>query len=376
MRLALDVSAVPSRPVGAGVYTVNLVRALAALGEAELHLVTRRRVGRHWADVAPDAICHPSVPDSRPARLAWEQARAPRLAARWGIDVWHGPYSTLPLRLAGPGVVTIHDLTYFEHPEWHERSEAVVLRRVIRAAVARAAAVVAVSAAIGEALADGLAPRAPVVTIPHGVDHGRFHPGYPGDADDLHTLAGLGVRPPYVAFLGTMELRKAVPTLVDAFARVAGDRPELRLVLAGPDGGGSEVVRAAVTASGVATRMIRVRWVPDAALPALYRQAAVVASPSLEEGFGLPALEALACGAPLVTTAGSPMEALAGDAALVVPPGNAGALAWALRRVLDDPQMGARLRRLGPEAASTYTWEASAKAHLEAYRLAAGPGAT
>jgi glycosyltransferase involved in cell wall biosynthesis len=129
-----------------------------------------------------------------------------------------------------------------------------------------------------------------------------------------------------------------------------------------------------VAGSGVATRVVRVRWVPDGALPALFRQAAAVAYPSLEEGFGLPALEALACGAPLVTTAGSPMEAVAGEAALVVPAGNSGALAWALRRVLDDPGMDARLRRAGPEAASTYTWEASAKAHLEAYRLAARPG--
>ncbi|MDQ3947099.1 MAG: glycosyltransferase family 4 protein, partial [Actinomycetota bacterium] len=322
------------------------------------------------AEAAPGATCHAVVPAARPARLAWEQTRASGLAVRHGVDVWHGPHYTLPLRLAGPGVVTVHDLTFFEHPEWHERSKIVFFRRIIRAAVARAAAVVAVSAATAEALSEVLAPEAPVLTIPHGVDHGRFHPGPPGDTGDLRTLAGLGVRPPYIAFVGTMEPRKAVPVLVDAFARLAADRPELRLVVAGRDGWGSEAVRAAVAGSGVATRVVRVRWVPEPALPALFRQAAAVAYPSLEEGFGLPALEALACGAPLVTTAGSPMEAVAGEAALVVPPGNAGALAWALRRVLDDAGMDTRLRRAGPEAASTYTWEASAKAHLEAYRLA------
>jgi glycosyltransferase involved in cell wall biosynthesis len=370
VRLALDVSAVPARPVGAGVYTLNLVRALAALGEADLHLVARRGDGRRWAEAAPGATCHAVVPAARPARLAWEQARGSGFAVRHGVDVWHGPHYTLPLRLAGPGVVTVHDLTFFEHPEWHERSKIVFFRRIIRAAVARAAAVVAVSAATAEALSEVLAPEAPVLTIPHGVDHGRFHPGPPGDTGDLRTLAGLGVRPPYIAFVGTMEPRKAVPVLVDAFARLAADRPELRLVVAGRDGWGSEAVRAAVAGSGVATRVVRVRWVPEPALPALFRQAAAVAYPSLEEGFGLPALEALACGAPLVTTAGSPMEAVAGEAALVVPPGNPGALAWALRRVLDDAGMDTRLRRAGPEAASTYTWEASAKAHLEAYRLA------
>jgi glycosyltransferase involved in cell wall biosynthesis len=371
MRLALDVSAVPARPVGAGVYTVNLVRALSALGEADLHLVARRGDAQRWAEAAPGATCHPCVPAARPARLTWEQALAPRLAARHGIDIWHGPHYTLPLRLARPGVVTIHDLTFFEHPEWHERSKVVFFRRMIRAAVARAAAVVAVSAGTAEAVSEVLAPEAPVLTIPHGVDHGRFHPGHAGDAGDLRALAGLGVRPPYIAFVGTMEPRKAVPVLVEAFARLAAERPDLRLVLAGRDGWGSEAVRAAVAGSGLATRVVRVRWVPEGALPSLFRQAAAVAYPSLEEGFGLPALEALACGAPLITTAGSPMEAVAGEAALVVPAGNSGALAWALRRVLDDPEMDARLRRAGPEAASTYTWEASAKAHLEAYRLAA-----
>ncbi len=375
MRLALDVSAVPARPVGAGVYTLNLVRALAALGEAELHLVARRDDGRRWAELAPDATCHASAPAARPGRLVWEQARAPALAARHGTDVWHGPHYTLPLRLAAPGVVTVHDLTFFEHPEWHERSKVVFFQRIIRAAVARAAAVIAVSAATADALADVLTPRAPVLTIPHGVDHGRFHPGQPGDAGDLRTLGALGVRPPYIAFVGTMEPRKAIPVLVDAFAPLAAERPELRLVLAGRDGWGSEAVRDAVARSGAATRVIRARWVPDEALPALFRQAAAVAYPSLEEGFGLPALEALACGAPLVTTAGSPMEGVAGEAALVVPAGNSGALAWALRRILDDPEMEARLRRAGPEAASTYTWEGSAKAHLEAYRLAASGGA-
>ncbi len=371
MRLVLDVSAVPARPVGAGVYVVNLVRALGAMGEAELHLVARRGDRRRWGELAPDATCHAIVPDTRLARLAWEQSRAHTLAARHGADVWHGPHYTLPLRLAGPGVVTVHDLTFFQHPEWHERSKVVFFRRMIRAAVDRAAAIIAVSASTAAAVSQVLAPAAPVLTVPHGVDHGRFHPRPPGDDGDLRLLAGLGVRPPYVAFVGTMEPRKAVPGLVEAFSQLAADRSELRLVLAGRDGWGTDAVRAAVAASGVATRVVRVRWVPDEALPALFRQAAVVAYPSLQEGFGLPALEALACGAPLVTTFGSPMAAVAGDAALVVPPGNPGALAWALRRILDDVDTAARLRRTGPEAASTYTWEASAKAHLEAYRLAA-----
>jgi glycosyltransferase involved in cell wall biosynthesis len=374
VRLLLDVSAVPDRPGGAGVYTCRLAEALDRLGQCDLQLLARLGDGERWHRLAPGAAVHAVVPGARPARLAWEQLRAPHVAARLGIDVWHGPHYTIPLRLRVPAAVTVHDLTFFDHPEWHERSKVAFFRRMIPAGTRRAAAIVAVSGATARAIDELLEPAAPVLTIAHGVDHDRFRPGPPGDPADLAVLDPLGVRPPYVAFVGTIEPRKAVPTLVEAFARVAAEHPDLRLVLAGADGWGTEAARAAVAASGVATRILRVRWVPDDALPALLRQAAAVAYPSHEEGFGLPALEALACGAPLVTTADSPMAEVAGAAALLVPPGNAGALAWALNRVLSDHEVAGRLRRDGPGAAAPYTWETSARLHLDAYRLAVKVG--
>src|SRR5581483_3201363 len=374
MRLLLDVSAGPAQPAGAGVYTCRLAAELDRLGACDLHLLARRGDGDRWAELAPGATVHAAVPAPRPARLAWEQTRAPAFAARLGVDVWHGPHYTVPLRLSVPAVVTVHDLTFFDHPEWHERSKVAFFRRMIPAGAARAAAIVAVSRATAEAVTETLEPAAPVLTIAHGVDHGRFRPAPPGDPADLALLDPLGVRPPYVAFVGTIEPRKAVPVLVEAFARLAGDHPGLRLVLAGADGWGTEEARAAVAASGVATRIVRVRWVPDEALPALFRQAEVVAYPSHEEGFGLPALEALACEAP--------MADVAGPAALLVPAGNAGALTWALNRVLNDADLARRLRDEGPRSAAPYTWEASARLHLDAYRLAlkvaeegAGPAA-
>jgi glycosyltransferase involved in cell wall biosynthesis len=370
VRLLLDVSAVPDRPAGAGVYTCRLAEAVDRLGECELHLLARRGDDARWRQLARGGTVHALVPPARPARLVWEQVRAPAVATRLGVDVWHGPHYTVPLRLAVPAVTTIHDLTFFDHPEWHERSKVLFFRRMIPASSARAAAIVAVSGATATAIEEALEPEAPILTIAHGVDHDRFRPAAPGDLTDLAVLDPLGVRPPYIAFVGTIEPRKAVPTLVEAFARLAGDHPGLRLVLAGADGWGTEEARAAIAASGVATRIVRVRWVPDGALPALLRQAAAVAYPSHEEGFGLPALEALACGAPLVTSSESPMAEFAGPAALLVPPGNAGALAWALNRVLTDPEEAARLRREGPKSAAPYTWEASARLHLDAYRLA------
>jgi glycosyltransferase involved in cell wall biosynthesis len=207
-----------------------------------------------------------------------------------------------------------------------------------------------------------------IVVIPHGVDHARFHPEA-DDSCDVARLDALGVRAPYVAFLGTIEPRKDVASLVGAFARLASAQPDLRLVVAGGRGWDDDAVRTAIERSGVAHRIVRTGYLPDDTVPALLRRASVVVYPSLEEGFGLPALEALACGAPLVSTTGSSIEEFVGDAGLLVPPGDPDALAGALERAL-DPTVAADLARRGPVQVAGYTWEAAAAAHVDAYRHA------
>jgi glycosyltransferase involved in cell wall biosynthesis len=305
--------------------------------------------------------------------LAWEQLVLPSSVDRWSLDVYHGPHYTMPQRARVPKVVTVHDCTYFDHPEWHERSKAVFFRRAISVAARRADAIVCVSAVTEARLRAVCDVQAPVVVAPHGVDLTRFR----ADADegDAPVLRSIGVDPerPFVAFLGTIEPRKGVAPLVRAFDRVADRHPDAVLVLAGQPGwGGEEVVRS-VGAARARSRITRLGYVPDRTVPPLLRRATVVAYPSLEEGFGLPALEALACGAPLITTAGSAMAEVAGDAAVLVPAGDEPALAAAIDDALagggiDDP--AAARRRRGIERAAGYTWAASADRHLAAYRTA------
>jgi glycosyltransferase involved in cell wall biosynthesis len=193
-----------------------------------------------------------------------------------------------------------------------------------------------------------------------------------GGADDLRALARYGIRPPFVASAGPIEPRKNLPALVAAFARVAGASPDLRLVLSGGDGWGAAQVRDAIGASGVATRVVRPGYIDDRALPALFRRAEAVAYPSHEEGFGMNALEALACGAPLITTQGSAIEEVVDGAALLVAPEDHAALEQALGRVLHDPALVADLRRAGPARARAFTWERSVGDHIAAYRSVAG----
>jgi len=261
----------------------------------------------------------------------------------------------------------VHDLTFFDHPEWHERAKVPFFRRMIRASARRADAIICVSEFTATRFREILDPRAPVAVAHHGVDHTRFRAD--GDErDDLARLAHRGITPPFVAFVGTLEPRKDLPTLVAAFAPLARDRADLRLAIVGGDGWGSEAVRAAIAESGMATRVVRTGYVDDDVVPALYRRASAVAYAPYEEGFGVPALEALACGAPLVTTSGSAPAEVVGTAALIVPPHDQAALGAALRRLADDTNLAATLRRAGPERARGYTWDRSVETHVAVYR--------
>jgi glycosyltransferase involved in cell wall biosynthesis len=373
LSLSLDVSAVPTRPVGAGRYTIDLATALSARDDITLTVWARRGDASRWRDlgVAPaSTTVRARAPERRPARLAWEQARLPSLLRAESVDVHHGPHYTMPERARVPCVVTIHDLTFLDHPEWHERSKVVVFRRAIGVAARRADAIVCVSGRTAQRLGELCAPTGRVFVVPHGVDHDRFRPA--GDVgSDAELLGRLGVRPPYVLFVGTLEPRKAVPDLVAAFDRVAADRTELSLVLAGQPGWGSEAVGSAIRRARVGDRIVATGYVPDDAVPVLLRHAAVAAYPSLEEGFGLPALEALACGTPLVTTSGTAMAEVSAGSALLVTPGSVPELADALGDVLDGGAPVESRRRLGLEVAARHTWAESAADHLATYRWAA-----
>ena len=380
LRLSLDVSAVPVHAVGAGQYTLQLAGALAARADVDLTLYSRQDDRARWPDVAPAARLVAGAPGPRPLRLAWEQLRLPTLLARSGVAVHHGPHYTMPERTTVPTVVTVHDLSFFEAPQWHQRSKVLLFRRAIARAAHRAAAVVCPSRVTADELARWCRVGTEVFVAPHGVDTSRFRPDEPGPGSDRAVLAAVDLRlvdgRPYLLFVGTLEPRKDVPTLIGAFAQVAGRHPDALLVLAGGDGWGVATVEQAIERSGVASRVVRTGYVPDGTVPALLRSATAVVYPALYEGFGLPALEALACGVPLVTTTGTAMEEVAGNAAVLVRPGDQAALAEAIDAELtgragQGPSRDERRPR-GLAVAASHTWEESARRHLEAYRHAAG----
>jgi len=176
---------------------------------------------------------------------------------------------------------------------------------------------------------------------------------------------------PYVLALGAVEPRKDLPTLVEAFAEIASTHQDLELVVAGPDGWGTPAFAAAVASSGVARRVVRLGYLEQGHRQSLLREASVLAYPSLYEGFGFPPLEAMAAGVPVVATRAGAVPEVVGDAAELVVPGDAAALAGALARVIDDGDLRARLVEAGRVRVASFTWASSVALMMDLYELAA-----
>ncbi|WP_431837328.1 glycosyltransferase family 4 protein [Cellulomonas sp. Y8] len=372
MRVLFDATAIPADRGGVGRYVDALLPALEAEG-VDLRVVCQARDADQTAALVPGADVVPvhALVERRPARLAWEQTALPLLARR-GVDLLHSPHYTFPVATPVPLVVTLHDATFFSHPQLHSPVKARFFRTATRLAVRRAAGLVVPSRATRDEVvrhAGGSPSRFTVAY--HGVDTEIFHPVAAAERARVRAAVGLGVDEPYVAFLGTLEPRKNVPALIEGWVRAcagAGDGPAPALVLAG-GAGWDTAVDAAVAAVPAGLRLIRTGYLPLGDLAGLLSGATVVAYPSLGEGFGLPVLEAMACGSAVLTTRELSLPEVGGDA--VAYTGTAAAdIALALRELLDDAPRRAQLAAAAEARAAGFTWREAARAHVAAYEHA------
>jgi glycosyltransferase involved in cell wall biosynthesis len=359
---------------GVGRFCAGLAGALAARAELELRGYAVARRARNDVGPAAEALGMRARTWPIPARFAnaaWSRVDLPPIDWLVGaVDVVHGTNFVVPPAHRGGRVVTVHDLTALRHPELCLPAS-LGYPALVRRAMRRGAFVHVPSSFVLEELVDLLgASRERIRVIPHGIDDlGR------GPTAGRSPAPGRAARSaPYVLALGTVEPRKDLPTLVAAFAELARAHGDLELVVAGPSGWGEPAFAAATAASGVERRVVRVGYLADGERASLLRGATVFAFPSLYEGFGFPPLEAMAAGVPVVaTTAGAVPEVL-GDAAELVAPSDAGALARALGRVMDDDSVRDRLVEAGRVRAASFTWAASANSMIELYRSAARDG--
>jgi glycosyltransferase involved in cell wall biosynthesis len=296
------------------------------------------------------------------------------VAEQVDADVIHMPNYSMPLRPGLPTVVTIHDLAFFTDPERYTPFSAVSLKSVTRMAAREATRLIVPSNATRDELIRVLGiDHGKIDVAYHGVDHRLFH--RPDEIQVSRVTARLGLHgKPYVAFLGSLTPRKNAPSLVSGWATGVADLPDPpALVLAG-GGGWSPELDEAVARVPSHLRLIRPGYLPFADLPGFLGGAVVVAAPSRGEGFGLPVLEAMACGAPVLTTYRTSLPEVGGDAVAYTEP-DADAIGLALRALLDDPERRATLGAAGYARAQDFTWAASASAHVACYKRAVDQGA-
>ncbi|MEP7158401.1 MAG: glycosyltransferase family 1 protein [Chloroflexota bacterium] len=358
--VALDVAPVRAQPAGVGLYAARLARALAEAG-AEIALIGLR----------PDASALAGLPlgiPQRPFRLrtyhAWMQGAAEGQARSVGASLAHFTNAAAPLLARLPYVVTVHDLSVARLPGTHPRLRWPIVGLNL-AAIARARAIIVPSRFSARELGRlGVAERR-VCVIPHAPTIAR---PAPGTASSLE-LHGTIVAGQYILFVGTIEPRKNIERLVAAFEQLGAARPELRLVLAGAPGWRFLPIERRINASPLRERILRLGYVAEDELLPLIANSAAVAYVSLYEGFGMPVLDALAAGAPVVTSRRTAMPEAGLGAAILVDPDSV----EDIRRGLEE----ALLRRpelvaLGLERAAARHWEDVAREHQSVYRFASG----
>lgn len=361
------------RQAGVSRYIAELLRAFAAVDAAGAggpahDYVAYAGPERPPADFAPGGGVrwrHSRLRTARPpARIAWEQAAGPLAAARDRLDLFHGPVNVLPLLLPCPGVVTVHDLAFLAYPEAYHPAKRRYLKLATALSVRRAARVIAVSAATRDELVRRLGVPERKVTVVHNAVDPAFKPLPAAEIAAFRAEQELPER--MVLFVGTLEPRKNLVGLLDAFARIAPET-DAHLVVVGGKGWLYDEVFARLARLGLTERVRFAGFVPDAQLPLWYNAAEVFVYPSLYEGFGLPPLEALACGTSVVTSNASSMPEVVGDAALLADPDDPDALAAALRRLLSDPGLRTMLRERGLARAAVFSWARTAAATRAVY---------
>lgn len=355
MRVAVDITSLHDARTGVGAVTEELVTRLAARPDTDVVGFSVSWRGRR--DVAGlvegiEVVRRPMA--AQPLRRAWQRGDLPPIEWFTGpVDVVFGPNFVVPPARRAARVALVHDLTAWRFPAMCT-ADTLQYPSLVARAVQRGAHVVTPTRAVADEV---------VATV--GAGPSRVHPVHwapsPGPAGDPgagHRRAG-GDR--YVLALGTIEPRKDHVTLLEAFDRLADDDAGVRLVVAGQDGWGAERFEAALAASRHRDRVVRTGWVDDAGRADLLAGAAAFAYPSVYEGFGLPPLEAMALGTPVVATTVPALEEVLGDAALLVAPGDAGALAAALAVAVTDAPRRAALVDAGRRRAAGFSWEAAAE---------------
>ncbi len=370
MFVGIDYTAAVRQGGGIGRYTRHLIRTLARVDRDNryiLYSAGRDPDGYQW----PANFRLRSLPlTDRHLAIIWQRLRLPipveLITGR--VDILHSPDFVLPCVWRAKKVLTVHDLSFMRYPECSSPALLDYLMRSVPPSVSRADLVLADSENTRQDVIDllNVAPDR-VCVVYAGVEERFLVDSEEDDRDDV--LGRYGIDRPYILGLGTLQPRKNFARLIQAYARLRERGIDQCLVIGGAPGWLYQDIYDTIDALHLQGQVIMAGFVRDADLPALYRHADVFAFPSLYEGFGIPVLEAMACGTPVVTADTSSLPEVAGDAALMVSPFDVEALADAIWRLVDDSDLREGMVRRGYCRAARFTWETAAHSLLDVYGL-------
>jgi glycosyltransferase involved in cell wall biosynthesis len=372
MNVLIDATGITKNKAGVGVYAKNLLDELV-----------RRRDGIHFFILAQDD--DPDLDYGRlphvtmlrvparifrklPLRVMLEQIGLPLLLVKYRIDVVHSLHYLFPLvRFGTKQVVTIHDMTFFSMPEVHLRFKTFYFRFFIRAAVRTADSLIFVSRSAQQDCASFLgSPRGKASVIHHGKSE-AFRPD-PEPHAVREVLEKYGLRSEFILYIGTIEPRKNLTRLVIAFEPIANKYPQMNLVIAGMKGWMYDELFKTVTCLKLTSRVIFPGFIAEEDKAVLLSAAWVFAYPSLYEGFGIPVLEAMACGTPTLTSNVSSIPEVVGSAALMVDPKSTEQISAGLDQLISSAAVRQELRDASIQQASQFTWQRAAELTSQVYR--------
>jgi len=364
MRIAFDARPLTENKAGIGRYTDQLIRAIIKLApDNEYFLFSNRDI--HFAAVEN---CHLIKKGGMMGNI-WLQLVLPGLLKTYGIDLLHSPMYLMPLATNLPTVITVHDLVYRVFPETTNWKNRVALQAVLPCSIKKARRIIAVSENTRKDILKYYPNASPKIkVIPLGCDE-RYTMASDQDFDNpQNSLPGLPKH--YILTVGTLEPRKNLVRLFQAYKLLRQNFPELKqkLLVVGARGWQFADILTELQTLGLSEQVILTDYVPDEKMPLIYHRADLFVFPSLYEGFGLPPLEAMVMGVPVVSSAAGSLQEVVGDAALLFDPYDINDMCLKMAEVLSDPQRQEAMRLAGFRHAGKFTWENAARKTLLVYR--------
>jgi glycosyltransferase involved in cell wall biosynthesis len=370
LRIGIDYTAAVRQEAGIGRYTRELMRALAKLDRGHDYVLFTAAGGQRLVDTGWPANFHMrSVPLSdRTLAILWHRLQLPLWVelATGPVDIFHSPDFVLPPVRRARTLLTVHDLSFMRYPQCADAHLRVYLNKVVPRSMHRAHLVLADSQHTKDDLVELLDVNADKIEVIYPGVEERFRP-----TKDQALLEKVRKRynlpPRFILGLGTLQPRKNFTRLIRAYSLLITRYPSLHLVIVGGKGWLYEEIYATVERLGLEEKVIFPGFVADGDLPALYSLADLFAFPSLYEGFGLPPLEAMACGTPVITSDASSLPEVVGEAGLMVEATDVEALAEAMKRTLENDALREGMIAKGVDQARKFTWKEAASRLLSLY---------